>query len=188
MVESNRKLSLTRKVFWQSFWYVMAFYLTLPCVLVTFYVEFTSKHHFWLLVVAALLAPLQGLMNALVYFQRSRGTAFCRWMLKCKVRLRSLFGVKGSSYSAVVEKAEVSGVIDSKVCEFGSEAVNSQFDAVQRPQEDRSLDVDDEIAEVATFATQAMSTPPSEELVESESGEISGFFGVDEYWNLNEQS
>ena len=172
----------------------MAFYLTLPCVLVTFYVEFTSKHHFWLLVVAALLAPLQGLMNALVYFQRSRGTAFWRWILKCKVRLRSMFLVEGLSaraYSAAGVEAEVSGVVDSKVCEFGSEAMNSQLDAFQRTQEERSLDVDDEMAEVATFATlntQAMSIQPSEELVGSESGEISGFFGVVEYWNLNEQS
>jgi len=66
-------MSITHKVFWQSFWYVMAFYVTLPFVLLSFYIEYTSKKHFWILALTAILAPLQGLMNALVYFQRTKG-------------------------------------------------------------------------------------------------------------------
>ena len=158
MVESNRKLSLTRKVFWQSFWYVMAFYLTLPCVLVTFYVEYKSQHDFWLLVVAAVLAPLQGLMNALIYFQRSRGTRLSRCWKCLQIRAGSLFHVKGSSTvasSAAMEKAGqavVSGVIDSKVCEFGSEATISRFEAIRPPPE---AGLETENAESSTFRLQS---------------------------------
>ena len=90
---ADQRLQLTRKVFWQSFWYVTAFYVTLPFVLVTFYLEFKIRHHFWLLVFAAILAPLQGLMNALVYFQRSIGIRrLCRMLRRCQNKLRDLPG------------------------------------------------------------------------------------------------
>ena len=68
----SKRSSLAKRVFWQSFWYVMAFFSTLPFVLVTFYIRFTTPQHYWLLVVTAVLAPLQGFMNAMIYFQRSR--------------------------------------------------------------------------------------------------------------------
>ena len=134
VVRSNRKLSLTRKVFWQSVWYVMAFYLTLPCVLVTFYVDFKTQHHFWLLVVAAVLAPLQGLMNALIYFKRSGVTK----ILGCWQKLR--FGgccpsnATTSSVNAsnvLAETAEGSREVESKVGELGSAATNSRFDMIR---------------------------------------------------------
>ena len=69
---ATQHLKLTRRVFWQSFWYVIAFYMTLPFVLLTFYIPFTSPDDFWLLAVAAIVAPLQGFVNAFVYFKRSR--------------------------------------------------------------------------------------------------------------------
>lgn len=77
-------LSVTRKVFWQSVWYVTAFYLTLPFVLLSFYIEFNSRRHFWILVVTAVLAPLQGLMNALVYFQRTKTFQSLQNKLLCR--------------------------------------------------------------------------------------------------------
>ena len=69
---TDKRASVTRKVFWQSAWYVSAFYVTLPFVLLSFYVKFKSPRYFWIYIVTAILAPLQGLMNALIYFQRSR--------------------------------------------------------------------------------------------------------------------
>ena len=48
----------------------MAFYTTLPFVLLTHYIKFTTPDHFWLLVLAAAVSPLQGFTNAFVYFQR----------------------------------------------------------------------------------------------------------------------
>ena len=71
-----RTLKVSRMVFWQSFWYVMAFYATLPFVLVSFYVDFDSPRTFWVLVGTAILAPLQGVVTALVYFQRKSGGKF----------------------------------------------------------------------------------------------------------------
>lgn len=69
----RRNMTLTRKVFWQSFWYVMAFYATFPFLLLSYYMEFQTPDHFVIFIFAAFLTPLQGLMNSLVYFQRSRG-------------------------------------------------------------------------------------------------------------------
>ena len=69
---TDKNASITRKVFWQSVWYVSAFYVTLPFVLLSFYVKFKSSRYFWIYIVTAILAPLQGMMNALIYFQRTK--------------------------------------------------------------------------------------------------------------------
>ena len=50
--------------------------MTLAPMLFTFYIEFESPQHYWLPVLAATLAPLQGFINFLVYFQRSRRKLF----------------------------------------------------------------------------------------------------------------
>ena len=83
---ANVSAKLSRRVFWQSFWYVMAFYMTLAPMLFTFYIEFESPQHYWLLVLAATLAPLQGFINFLVYFQRSRRKLFNSLCSPCKGR------------------------------------------------------------------------------------------------------
>lgn len=70
---AGKSLAITKKVFWQSFWYVMAFYVTLPFVLLSFYLPYDSPDDFWIFAVTAVLAPLQGFMNAFVYFQRNKG-------------------------------------------------------------------------------------------------------------------
>lgn len=79
----DKKESIVRKVFWQSFFYVAAFYLTLPFVLLSFYVKFETPKNFWIFVATAILAPLQGFMNAMVYFQRSKGFQRCCKRLSC---------------------------------------------------------------------------------------------------------
>ena len=70
MAESN--MALTRKVFWQAFWYILAFYITLPCLLLTYNLKFPTRQHYEVnLVFLAFLAPSQGFLNFLVYFHRS---------------------------------------------------------------------------------------------------------------------
>ena len=94
-------LSMTREVFWQSFWYVSAFYVTIPLMLVAFYAPFKYPRGFWISIVTAILAPLQGLMNAMVFFQRSKkdlifscSKAFerMRRLFRC-IRLESILSV-----------------------------------------------------------------------------------------------
>ena len=77
----EQRLKLSRRLFWQSFWYLMAFYMTLPFELLTYYVEFTTPDHFWLLALAAAVSPLQGFTNAFVYFQRQGRKRV--WLLIC---------------------------------------------------------------------------------------------------------
>jgi len=72
--EHNHKL--TRKVFWQSFWYMMAFYATLPFALASHYWRFDSANDVWVLIAVAFIHPSQGFMNAMVYFQRSNKKEF----------------------------------------------------------------------------------------------------------------
>lgn len=68
---TRKSMELSRKVFWQSFLYVAAFYVTLPFVLLSYYIKFAGGTSFWIFGVAAVMAPAQGLINALIYFQRS---------------------------------------------------------------------------------------------------------------------
>mmetsp|Transcript_17337 Transcript_17337/g.40238 ORF Transcript_17337/g.40238 Transcript_17337/m.40238 type:complete len:362 (-) Transcript_17337:248-1333(-) len=69
-------MKLTRKVFWQSFWYMVAFYVTLPFALFSYYWKFKSVHDIWILVIVGFIHPSQGIMNSLVYFQRSSSMEF----------------------------------------------------------------------------------------------------------------
>ena len=83
--------SKARSVFWQSFWYVSAFYVTIPFMLVSFYVPFRYPEGFWIFVVTAILAPIQGLLNALVYLQRSKKLRWiCGSVLRCTIRWESV--------------------------------------------------------------------------------------------------
>ena len=51
----------------------MAFLCTLPFVMLSYYFKFETMQHFWVFALVALVAPSQGLMNALIYFQRLGG-------------------------------------------------------------------------------------------------------------------
>ena len=130
----NQRLSITKAVFWQSFWYVTAFYVTLPFVLVSFYVKIDSDQYFWILVATAILAPLQGLMNALVYFQRSKGVraffgrvrCLCSWeggnkkhaSLDDSARTSSNFWSKSSRRDlTTTERLAVNGLSDDEAVE-----------------------------------------------------------------------
>ena len=71
---ARKSMELTRRVFWQSLFYVAAFLVTMPFVLLSYYIKFAAGgSSFWIFAVASVLAPAQGMINALIYFQRSRG-------------------------------------------------------------------------------------------------------------------
>ena len=183
----NRSLKLARVVFWQSFWYVMAFYLTLPPVLFTFYIEFTRRDHIWLMVMAAALAPLQGFINFLVYFQRSRR----------KIVLSMCRCVRGGTPS----KSLISAMFTS----FRNPFVVSKRFWGRDHEEEQQFD------QVGNAASSATSTPDTlvpvnkndifeqedrreEDVNESELGSVSTgfvssrrrFSGVAQHWMLNE--
>jgi len=60
----NTSNATQRRVFWQAFFYVLAFYLTIPFQLWALGAQ-TAKY--WVLALVAAMAPAQGLMNCLVY-------------------------------------------------------------------------------------------------------------------------
>ena len=62
--------SMTGKVFWRCFWFLLAFYVSYPLVLSSYLVKFEAKNYaFW--VAFTICSPLQGFLNFLVYYQRS---------------------------------------------------------------------------------------------------------------------
>ena len=70
---AKKDLARTRRVFWQSFLYVMAFNVTQPVLLVRNYLRNNSRLESEALTMTiAILAPSQGFLNCFIYFQRSR--------------------------------------------------------------------------------------------------------------------
>ena len=69
---SERRMGMTKAVFWQSFWYVAAFVVSQPILLVQNYRAFSSRTEGEaMLIISAVLAPSQGILNSFIYFQRS---------------------------------------------------------------------------------------------------------------------
>jgi len=66
---ARRNISTTtqRRVFWQAFFYVIAFYVTLPFQLWAYN---TQSQKYWVIVLVAAMAPAQGFMNCLVYIYK----------------------------------------------------------------------------------------------------------------------
>eukprot|EP00540_Astrosyne_radiata_P007350 CAMPEP_0116827044 /NCGR_PEP_ID=MMETSP0418-20121206/2876_1 /TAXON_ID=1158023 /ORGANISM="Astrosyne radiata, Strain 13vi08-1A" /LENGTH=451 /DNA_ID=CAMNT_0004455767 /DNA_START=230 /DNA_END=1585 /DNA_ORIENTATION=- len=75
-------MKLARKVFWQSFWYMVAFYATIPFALASYYWRFRRQEDVWVFIMAAFIHPSQGSMNALVYFQRTNKNEFNKLVVK----------------------------------------------------------------------------------------------------------
>eukprot|EP00980_Cylindrotheca_fusiformis_P028747 scaffold22642_cov134-Cylindrotheca_fusiformis.AAC.2 len=62
--------SMTEKVFWRCFWYLLAFYIPWPIYFASYFVELTERNYpFW--VVLQICTPSQGFFNSLVYYQRN---------------------------------------------------------------------------------------------------------------------
>mmetsp|Transcript_35898 Transcript_35898/g.78650 ORF Transcript_35898/g.78650 Transcript_35898/m.78650 type:complete len:776 (+) Transcript_35898:89-2416(+) len=74
---NSRGDSLSSKVFWQSFFYLMAFYLTWPVYLALQYTWSSGKAFtsYGFVLAAGTMVPLQGFYNALVYFRARSGSA-----------------------------------------------------------------------------------------------------------------
>lgn len=70
---ARQNLNMTLKVFWMSLCYVLSFVVTYPLRFVSNYLEFTKPSRFGDAVAIGILAPGQGILNALVYFFRSKG-------------------------------------------------------------------------------------------------------------------
>ena len=67
-MKERRRLRRTKQVAKQCFWYAIAFYVNwLPLTLVRILQTANSVVPFWLLLLASLITPIQGLPNFLVY-------------------------------------------------------------------------------------------------------------------------
>jgi len=73
---AKQNMKLTRRVMWQSIWYMLAFCATFPFLLLAFFWNYSSSDDYRIFVLNAFFGPSQGLLNALVYFQRSSGKEF----------------------------------------------------------------------------------------------------------------
>ena len=68
----NKSMDLSRRVFSQSLHYVLSFYVSVPCVLLSYYIKYSHEgSSFWIFAVAAVMGPAHGTMNAMVYFGKS---------------------------------------------------------------------------------------------------------------------
>eukprot|EP00541_Cyclophora_tenuis_P001118 CAMPEP_0116552362 /NCGR_PEP_ID=MMETSP0397-20121206/6449_1 /TAXON_ID=216820 /ORGANISM="Cyclophora tenuis, Strain ECT3854" /LENGTH=310 /DNA_ID=CAMNT_0004077313 /DNA_START=37 /DNA_END=972 /DNA_ORIENTATION=+ len=190
---ANRKMDLPRRVFWQSFWYVMAFFITLPYLMVSYYMPYPTIFHFELnMVLTAILAPLQGLLNSLIYFQRSKGMKMFSVLCCCCCWCwRKTFD--GTSDGSDGSKPMPSTVVD----ETGSRRPES----VQTTdgEENHITDGENKKKEEEEEATQnggddANTNNQQPDLVsdtdvltqEDEGPSLSDFTAVLEYWELNE--
>jgi hypothetical protein len=63
----ERQPSLSRKVFWQGFWYLMCFYVSWPIILVIVSVDSGYYVRYGLQCTAMFVAPLQGFLNSIAY-------------------------------------------------------------------------------------------------------------------------
>lgn len=76
-----RRARMSSHVFYQSLWYVLSFLLTLPFLMISYYLEFKSEWSYWILFLSGVFAPIQGLLNAAIYHHRHYVFAKMRDML-----------------------------------------------------------------------------------------------------------
>jgi hypothetical protein len=70
----DRGDSMTEKVFWRCFWYLLAVYVPWPMFFASYFVDLTEGNYaFW--IAMQICIPIQGILNWLVYYQRSIGTS-----------------------------------------------------------------------------------------------------------------
>jgi hypothetical protein len=66
----DRGECMTEKVFWRCFWYLLAFYVPWAMFFASYFVDLTEGNYaFW--VALQICTPIQGILNWLVYHQRS---------------------------------------------------------------------------------------------------------------------
>jgi hypothetical protein len=112
---AKKNMNLSRKVFWQSLWFVLSFFVTLPFLLITYYlVDYMGDNMFWLFVLTGFVAPAQGLLNAFVYFNRDHKLTFFAVLFSkiCKCR-RPVVQQAASNEQGEVAHARIDTVDDS---------------------------------------------------------------------------
>eukprot|EP00543_Licmophora_paradoxa_P013806 CAMPEP_0202474590 /NCGR_PEP_ID=MMETSP1360-20130828/92466_1 /ASSEMBLY_ACC=CAM_ASM_000848 /TAXON_ID=515479 /ORGANISM="Licmophora paradoxa, Strain CCMP2313" /LENGTH=458 /DNA_ID=CAMNT_0049101727 /DNA_START=232 /DNA_END=1608 /DNA_ORIENTATION=- len=78
VVSHKRKSRLTRKVFWQSIFYVLSAVVVIPSMVLGMVLSYNTENQKYFYV-NAIMAPCQGTFNAIVYFHR-RGV-FRKWSM-----------------------------------------------------------------------------------------------------------
>lgn len=79
---------LIRRTMWQSFWFLAAFYAVWPIQFAAFLIR-TVPSNYWVFLLAAAFGPLQGFLNALVFFFRERKVLhklFTAWLERRRQR------------------------------------------------------------------------------------------------------
>ena len=184
---ADKRLMMTKTVFWRSFWYVAAFILTQPMLLIQNYRSFESRMDAETVVMlSAILAPGQGVLNSIIYFQRTRkgntkkGAKGSRWYQ------RWTWNPRGSSSTYKSEETRPFG----------------ESDVVEPPEQEMALEDkeglsgDDgsgvgDTSEARHDGVRDDDAPASAEAVEdNDEGDSSdvalAFEAVAEYWRLNE--
>jgi len=108
---------LLKKVLHQTFFYLLSFNVTLPCLLLSFYIGGrTAWDTYGIFLATGIMAPLQGLLNACVYYHRERRFS-CGWCGSFSTKLRSSLShnkdrsdfLEDQASEAVEEKIRVEG-------------------------------------------------------------------------------
>ena len=106
--KGRQRRSLASRTVWQSVWFLLVFYAVWLIQFAAFSIPRTSSNY-WLFVLPAIFAPLQGFLNALVVFCRDRKSMQRRVSQSTK-KLLSLFSTTftsaGSSEVVSAELAE----------------------------------------------------------------------------------
>jgi hypothetical protein len=135
---------MSRRVFWQGFWYLACFYVSWPVVIAWIFLDDSflfSDKHFHFMCCALVMAPLQGFLNFLSYI---------------RVRLlKSLPGFLGSRKSRTSRTATTASVEHSEPISVGEGSGNvEQYWNEGSP-------VDDQKRETAIPVSKDVSTPES---------------------------
>jgi hypothetical protein len=86
---AKHNLALTKKVVWQALFYCGVFIVTLPYLMINYYLQFKGQRAFWQFAISALFSPSQGFLNCLIFFQRDRAFQMCCMCYYCCCRRKS---------------------------------------------------------------------------------------------------
>jgi hypothetical protein len=103
---------LSRRVFWQGFWYLMCFYVSWPVVIAWIFSNPSLYKRYFFLCVALFLTPLQGFLNFLSY-SRLRFMKFSRSFCTSSRSERESTAAVSKCSTAVVSSAATSRVAES---------------------------------------------------------------------------
>lgn len=164
--------SLTLLLFHCS-WYVLSFMVTLPLLIISYFLKFRSYDSYYLFLVAGFLAPLQGTLNAFVYFHRDKKFRCLTYWCQCVC-----FRPKRAEGSSVLVTGSVP-VVAPGIPRISS---NIRSEYVSRKSHQSK-----HIASMASEASLTMD-PVNEEQSQESSQEGDEFAGVLDFWDLMYQN